>query len=197
MATNKKRAKMKYIKYTYIDKITGISVFTEFSTNEVILPNIENLEFAWAKESLYPTYTPEFFGTCPDTSNTDVEGVLEVITEEAWNTAKLLEENSRFNCPPTISAKNIRLGFLKYNLLESVEQFIKTLPKSLQIEWEFGTTFYRNSDLIREIGNKFNILNDKDRFFIDEQGFEAELTPEQTLSIINKIFTESIEVPVI
>lgn len=188
---------MKYIKYTYIDKTTGINVFTNFSTNDVILPNIEGLEFVWAKKSLYPTYTPEFFGICPDNSNTDIEGVLEVMTENAWNTAKVLEENSVFNCPPTISAKNIRLGFLKYNLLEPVEEFIKTLPKSFQIDWDFSTTFYRNSDLIQEIGNKFNIINDKDRFFIDEQGFETENSPEQALSIINKIFIEGVEVPVI
>jgi len=184
---------MKYIKYTFIDKDTGINVFSKLSTDPVILPSIEGLEFVWAKTSLYPTLTPEFFGTCPDSSNTDIEGVLEVMTEESWNNARVLENNASFICPPTISAKNLRLGFLKYNILDSVEQTVKLLPKNLQIEWQYATTFYRNSDLIRELGTRLDIITDK-YMYINEEGLDAEYPEEEQPSIIHKIFTEGIEV---
>lgn len=181
---------MKYIKYTYVDKETGINVFTRPSTGPSTLPVIEGLEFKWQKSSLFPTARPEFFGVCPDNSNTNIEGVLEVMSEEAWNSAKIAEENARFYCPATITAAQIRLGFLKYGMLDSVEEVVKTLSKDLQIEWEYATILYRNSELIRQIGNTLNILKDKDNAIINNEGIEQVLSSKERISIINKIFQE-------
>lgn len=61
---------MKYIKYTYVDG------------NHT--PQVDGLEFSWARESQYPTSVPEFFGTCPTGSDTDVEGVLAELTEQQY-----------------------------------------------------------------------------------------------------------------
>lgn len=64
---------MKYIKYTYVDG------------NH--MPQVDGLEFVWARESQYPTDKPEFFGTCHDGSDTDVEGVLAELTEQQYSGA--------------------------------------------------------------------------------------------------------------
>lgn len=45
---------MKYLKYSY--------------RNGSESPAIDGLEFGFALESKYPTYEPEFYGTCPDDS---------------------------------------------------------------------------------------------------------------------------------
>ena len=63
---------MKYIKFTYVDAVTGISIASEPAANGPVFPNVVGLEFAWARESAYPTDVPEFFGTCPDDADTQV-----------------------------------------------------------------------------------------------------------------------------
>lgn len=72
---------MKYIKFTYVDAITGISVAKAPAANGPAFPAVASLEFVWARESRYPTDVPEFFGTCPDVSDTNIDGVLGVIGE--------------------------------------------------------------------------------------------------------------------
>ena len=76
---------MKYIKFTYVDSITGISITRSPATNGPSFPNVTGLEFIWARESKYPTDLPEFFGTCPDESNTNVDGVLGVFVQADWD----------------------------------------------------------------------------------------------------------------
>ncbi len=72
---------MKYIKYTYVDG------------NH--MPPVDGLEFVWARESLYPTSTPEFFGTCPAGSDTTVNGVLAELTEQQYSEALQQEVTDR------------------------------------------------------------------------------------------------------
>ena len=69
---------MKHIKFTYVDAITSISVAKQPATNGPVFPDVAGLEFVWARESRYPTDVPEFFGTCPNDADTQVDGVLGV-----------------------------------------------------------------------------------------------------------------------
>ncbi len=75
---------MKFIKFTYVDCLTGVSVAYAPAANGPIFPNIPGLEFAWARESLYPTAVPQFFGICPDESDTAVEGFLGEFSQVDW-----------------------------------------------------------------------------------------------------------------
>lgn len=75
---------LQYLKFTYVDAETGVSVFTESAINDTKFPDVVGLEFVWARESAYPTPTPEFFGTCPFDSATEVEGVLGVFDQASW-----------------------------------------------------------------------------------------------------------------
>ena len=79
---------MKYLHYTYVDAVTGISIEAEPAKNGPASPAIDGLVFQWARESQYPTNLPDFFGTCPDDSFVMVDGVKRVLTqqefEQAW-----------------------------------------------------------------------------------------------------------------
>lgn len=86
---------MIYLKYTYVDAQTGVSVATEAARNGPSLPAVEGLVFAFALESQYPTNVPTFFGTCPDDSDTTVPGVLEVLTEAQFQAAQQAEQEAR------------------------------------------------------------------------------------------------------
>ena len=90
---------MKHIKFTYVDAITGISIASEPAANGPVFPNVEGLEFVWARESRYPTDMPEFFGTCPDESDTQVDGVLGVYSQADWETMR--EDEMRARGPQT------------------------------------------------------------------------------------------------
>ena len=86
---------MKYLKFTYVDAITGISIASEPAANGSVFPNVAGLEFAWARESHYPTDVPEFFGTCPEDSDTEVAGVLGVYVQQDWETMQADEMRAR------------------------------------------------------------------------------------------------------
>lgn len=154
---------MKYIKFTYIDKATG--AIKSDSPGEPAFPKVDGLVFSWANESEYPTSFSKFFGTCPDSSNTDVPGVLEVLSESEWELAKIEEMDRRYNRPNMLTAKQIRLVLLKNGLLDSALDIIKSLPENLKIEWDYATEVYQNSKLIKEIAtqlNLFDIVTDPD-----------------------------------
>lgn len=75
---------MKYLKFTYVDAQTGISVAAEPAANGPKLPPVAGLQFVWARESDYPTDVPHFFGTCPDESDTQIDGVLGIFSQADW-----------------------------------------------------------------------------------------------------------------
>ncbi len=75
---------MKYIKFTYVDAVTGISIAAEPAANGPKFPPVVGLSFEWARESAYPTSVPHFFGTCPDGSDTQIDGVLGVFSQADW-----------------------------------------------------------------------------------------------------------------
>ena len=86
---------MQYIKFTYVDAVTGISVAKQPAPNGPVFPSVAGLEFAWARESRYPTDVPEFFGTCPDDADTQVDGVLGVYVQQDWETMQADEMRAR------------------------------------------------------------------------------------------------------
>ena len=90
---------MQYLKFTYVDAVTGISIASEPAANGPVFPNVVGLEFAWARESQYPTNVPEFFGTCPEDADTQVDGVLGVYLQADWETMR--EDEMRARGPQT------------------------------------------------------------------------------------------------
>ena len=94
---------MRYIKFTYVDAVTGAPVSEAPALNGPVFPAVAGLEFGWARESQYPTAVPEFFGTCPDDSGIDVPGVFGEHTETDW--IALLDDE--------LKARQLRLNYAR------------------------------------------------------------------------------------
>ena len=85
---------LQYLKFTYVDAVTGISVATEPAMNGTKFPAVSGIEFVWARESDYPTPVPEFFGTCPENAVTQVDGVMGVFIQQDWEQMRIDEQNA-------------------------------------------------------------------------------------------------------
>lgn len=87
---------MQHLKFTHVDAVTGIPVTQAPARNGPAMPAVPGLEFAFARESAYPTDRPEFFGTCADgVAPSVVPGVLAVLTEAEFEQARADELEAR------------------------------------------------------------------------------------------------------
>ena len=86
---------MRYIKFTYVDAVTGAPVSEAPALNGPVFPAVAGLEFGWARESQYPAAVPEFFGTCQDDADIAVPGVLGELSPEDWSSALTDEVSAR------------------------------------------------------------------------------------------------------
>ena len=136
---------MKYLKFTYVDAVTGISIASEPAANGPVFPQIDGLEFAWARESRYPTDVPEFFGTCPDDADTQVDGVLGVYLQADWETMREDEVRARNPVPQQITMRQARLALLNAGLLDDVGVVIAAAGREAQLEWEYAAVVDRSN----------------------------------------------------
>lgn len=107
---------MKHLKFTYVDAITGVSVAAEPAMNGTKFPAVPGLAFAWARESQYPAPVPEFFGTCPDESDTRIDGVLGIFGQADWEQMQADEMAQRPTPVSRIRAEASRIILNKYPL---------------------------------------------------------------------------------
>lgn len=139
---------MQYIKFTYVDAITTISIASEPAQNGPVFPLVAGLEFVWARESRYPTDVPEFFGTCPDDADTQVDGVLGVYSQADWETMREDEMQARNPVPQQVTMRQARLALLSAGLLDNVEAVIATAGRAEQLEWEYAAVVDRNGPIV-------------------------------------------------
>jgi len=133
---------MKYLKYTYVDAITGISIAAEPAMNGPKFPSVPGLEFAWARESQYPAPVPQFFGTCPDDSDTQVDGVLGVFLQSDWE--QMQADEMRARVPQVVSRRQALRALHDAGLLEAVQAAVSNADEITQIEWQTAGEFARN-----------------------------------------------------
>ena len=139
---------MQYIKFTYVDAVTGISVAKQPAANGPVFPSVAGLEFVWARESRYPTDVPEFFGTCPEDADTQVDGVLGVYLQADWETMREDEMRARNPVPQQVTMRQARLELLKRGLLDDVEAVITAAGREAQIQWEYAAVVERSNPVI-------------------------------------------------
>ena len=139
---------MQYIKFTYVDAVTGISIASEPAQNGPVFPPVADLVFVWARESRYPTDVPEFFGTCPDDADTQVDGVLGVYVQADWETMREDEMRARNPVPQQVTMRQARLALLSVGLLDDVEMVIAAAGREAQLEWEYAAVVDRNNPAI-------------------------------------------------
>jgi hypothetical protein len=164
---------MKYLKYTYVDAITGISIASEPAANGPKPPPVAGLAFAWARESAYPTPVPEFFGTCPDDSPTQADGVLGVYIESDWE--QMRQDEMKNRTPQQVTMRQARLALLGAGLLAGVDAAIASLPEpdksAAQIEWEYAAVVQRGSGLVPAMGAALGMTEAQlDALFITASG---------------------------
>lgn len=156
---------MKYIKYTYVDAITGVSVASHPAVNGPVMPAVNGLAFAWARESRYPTEVPEFFGTCADDANTRIDGVLGVYEQADWEQMRSDELAARNPVPSSVAMRQARLALLGAGLLDNVEDALAKIPddmqrRAAQIEWEYAQSVSRNSPWVLELSQALGLSSD-------------------------------------
>ena len=142
---------MKYLKFTYVDAVTGISIASEPAQNGPVFPPVAGLEFVWARESHYPTNVPEFFGTCPDDSNVQVDGVLGVYLQADWETMREDEMHARNPVPQQVTMRQARLALLGAGLLDDVEMVIAAAGRAEQLEWEYAAVVDRSGPIVAAV----------------------------------------------
>ena len=142
---------MQYIKFTYVDAVTGISIASEPAANGPVFPPVSGLEFAWARESQYPTDVPEFFGTCPDDSNVQIDGVLGVYVQADWEALWADEMRARNPVPQQVTMRQARLALLGAGLLDDVEMVIAAAGRAAQMEWEYAAVVDRSNPAVAAV----------------------------------------------
>ena len=142
---------MQYIKFTYVDAITGISIASEPAANGPVFPPVAGLEFVWARESRYPTDVPEFFGTCPEDADTQVDGVLGVYVQQDWEQMREDEMRARNPVPQQVTMRQARLALLSAGLLDDVEMVIAAAGRAAQLEWEYAAVVDRTNPAIAAV----------------------------------------------
>lgn len=119
---------MKFLKFTYVDAMTGISIASEPAANGPVFPPVAGLEYAWARESRYPTDVPEFFGTCPDSSDTQIDGVLGVFSEGDWESMRADEMAARNPVPQSVARAQGKAVLIGAGLWSAVLDFVAAIP---------------------------------------------------------------------
>ena len=152
---------MQYIKFTYVDAVTGISVASEPAANGPVFPPMAGLEFVWARESQYPTDVPEFFGTCPEDADTQVDGVLGVYLQADWETMRDDEMRARNPVPQQVTMRQARLALLRAKLLDDAEVVIAAAGREAMLEWEYSDVVERSNPIITLIQQQQGITDDR------------------------------------
>lgn len=107
------------IKFTYIDKNSRVSISEIPCSPEYVpdFPEIKGLEFDFAEESQYGiSRYPVFYGSCDDNADINISGVLGILTDEEYSSAKELEFSIRKN------NKEIQVNDEIQRLLNEVQQ---------------------------------------------------------------------------
>lgn len=145
---------MKYIKFTYVDSITGISIASHPTENGSVFPDVDSLEFLWGRESAYPTSVPEFFGTCSDAAFTMIDGVIDVLNQQDFENMRADEMRARI--PQSITMRQARLSLLASGMLTTVNSAIARMSgaagEAARIEWEYAHEVRRNAGLMESMG---------------------------------------------
>lgn len=63
--------------------------------------------------------------------------------------------------PGIVTMRQARLALLAAGGLSSVEAYMATAPKAVQIEWEFADTVRRSSDLVTGIGSQLGLTSEQ------------------------------------
>jgi hypothetical protein len=151
---------MRYIKFTYVDAVTGVSVASHPAENGPAFPPVAGLAFVWARESAYPTEIPEFFGICPDEAMTKLDGVLGEMSQQEFERQQADELRARV--PQRVTRRQARQALLLAGKLDQVQPAIDAIADPTQrglaqIEWDDSQVFERRRPFLVQIGTALGL----------------------------------------
>ena len=100
-----------YICITEVDAVTKIVCTSEPQRTGPSMPAIKGWTHLWHDSSTWPVSTspdgtylraPKYYGTCDADADLNIAGVLQVLTEEEFNAAKVAEHEARKPYPSWI-----------------------------------------------------------------------------------------------
>lgn len=155
---------MQHLYYTYVDAKTRVSCLEAPASNGPDNPAVPGLLFGFALESRYPTAHPIMYGTCPDDAETNLPGVLGVISEAAYQQA-LADELTARRSRIVVSKRQARLALLQVGMLDNVDAAIAAISDEAQrrqalINWEYADTIERLSPWIMALASGLGLDDD-------------------------------------
>jgi hypothetical protein len=93
-----------YICLTEVDAVTKIICTTEPQRTGPSMPNVKGWIYVWDDSSTWPVETasdgtylraPKYYGTCDDDADANISGVLQVLTEQDYNSLRIAEHEAR------------------------------------------------------------------------------------------------------
>ena len=100
-----------YICITEVDAVTKIVCTAEPQRTGPSMPAVKGYKHIWHDSSTWPVATasdgtylraPRYYGTCDADADLNIAGVLQVLTEEEFNLAKVAEHEARKPYPSWI-----------------------------------------------------------------------------------------------
>jgi hypothetical protein len=100
-----------YICITEVDAVSKIICTAEPQRTGPSMPAVKGWKFIWANKSTWPVSTdstgtylraPRYYGTCDDDADTTIAGVLQVLTEAEYTSARTTEHEARRPYPSWI-----------------------------------------------------------------------------------------------
>lgn len=151
-----------YICVTHVDSKTKVPCFRQPMANGPSFPNVKGLNIEWWDASnwplTHPDQYPRFYGTCDDDADTSMHGVIEILSEDRYNTLKLAEEEARL--PAAALPSQFRLALLKKemysNVMSAIETIEEPLKSALKIDLEFALSINKNSTVVTTLTQLMN-----------------------------------------
>lgn len=126
---------MRYLKYTYVDAITGVAITQTPASNGPKPPDVPGLAFGFALESQYPTLTPIFYGTCWAEARIDMPGVLGELTRAEYDAARAEEINAQITKARAQAMARINAHYTKLTSVLEADY-----PENEQKSWSLQST---------------------------------------------------------
>ena len=109
-----------YICITEVDAVTKIPCTVEPQRTGPSMPAVKGWTHIWHDSSTWPVSTdatgtylraPRYYGTCDDDADITIAGVLQVLTEEEYQTLKTTEYQARKPYPSWVLDENVMRFF--------------------------------------------------------------------------------------
>lgn len=80
---------------THVDSKTKIACDKAPMAHGPAYPEVDGLSVEFSNSTAWPTDKPLFYGICADTANTNLDGVVKVLTDEEYEAARFHENDMK------------------------------------------------------------------------------------------------------